>query len=337
MPEVRPAAPATRSPPRPRARRPRAPRSPRSSLPLGNDQSSYLGRCTSSTSRPRPEDHDAGGDHVRRLGHGARVVALGSVHHAEITPRLLMWGAVAVALVIAAAAVVVGIRWWNESHRTDLEQALAMAPQRQCAAVVDRLVQCPRGARPGPRRRPRRRGRRRAAGPGVRGRPHPEHCPGRLGGGDPGRLRLLSGNHRLGAVQPVGAGRGGDGAPAGVDGLRRDHRLARRRRIRRARARTPASGSGATTCSPASAGSRRSSRTSSSTRTAGLILTSDDPELPRGRGGRRPRRGRPGGPGRRRGGVRRTASRVDLRRRPRVRQAGDEPGRPDRPGAGRPS
>ena len=42
--------------------------------------------------------------------------------------RLVKWGAVAVALAIAATAVVVGIRIWRDSNRTDLERALSMAP-----------------------------------------------------------------------------------------------------------------------------------------------------------------------------------------------------------------
>ena len=41
---------------------------------------------------------------------------------------LLTWGAVVVALVVVAAGVVVGIRWWRDAHRTDLERAVAMAP-----------------------------------------------------------------------------------------------------------------------------------------------------------------------------------------------------------------
>ena len=41
---------------------------------------------------------------------------------------LLTWGAVVVALVVVAAGVVVGIGWWRDAHRTDLERAVAMAP-----------------------------------------------------------------------------------------------------------------------------------------------------------------------------------------------------------------
>ena len=37
-------------------------------------------------------------------------------------------GALVVALVITAAAVVVGVRWWSDSNRTDLERAMSMAP-----------------------------------------------------------------------------------------------------------------------------------------------------------------------------------------------------------------
>lgn len=43
--------------------------------------------------------------------------------------RLVKWGAVVVALAIAATAVVVGIRSWRDSNRTDLERALSMAPR----------------------------------------------------------------------------------------------------------------------------------------------------------------------------------------------------------------
>jgi hypothetical protein len=41
---------------------------------------------------------------------------------------LFTWGAVAVVLVVVAVAVVVGIRWWRDAHRSDLERAIAMAP-----------------------------------------------------------------------------------------------------------------------------------------------------------------------------------------------------------------
>jgi hypothetical protein len=41
---------------------------------------------------------------------------------------LFTWGAVALALAVVAVAVVVGIRWWRDAHRTDLERAIAMAP-----------------------------------------------------------------------------------------------------------------------------------------------------------------------------------------------------------------
>jgi hypothetical protein len=41
---------------------------------------------------------------------------------------LLVWGAVIVALVVVAAAGYVGISWWRDAHRTDLERAVAMAP-----------------------------------------------------------------------------------------------------------------------------------------------------------------------------------------------------------------
>jgi len=41
---------------------------------------------------------------------------------------LLAWAAVAVALALVATAVVVTVRWWRDSQRTDLERALSMAP-----------------------------------------------------------------------------------------------------------------------------------------------------------------------------------------------------------------
>jgi len=40
-----------------------------------------------------------------------------------------MWGAIVVVLAIVAVAALVGIRWWRDAHRTDLEEALAMAPR----------------------------------------------------------------------------------------------------------------------------------------------------------------------------------------------------------------
>lgn len=43
--------------------------------------------------------------------------------------QLLRWGAIGVALVIVAVAVVIGIRWWRDENRTDLERAMSMAPQ----------------------------------------------------------------------------------------------------------------------------------------------------------------------------------------------------------------
>jgi len=42
--------------------------------------------------------------------------------------RLFTWGAATVAVVLVAAAAVVGVRWWREAERTDLERAVAMAP-----------------------------------------------------------------------------------------------------------------------------------------------------------------------------------------------------------------
>jgi len=46
------------------------------------------------------------------------------------TPRksLLTWGAGFAALVVVAAGVFFGIKWWRDAHRTDLERAVAMAP-----------------------------------------------------------------------------------------------------------------------------------------------------------------------------------------------------------------
>lgn len=43
--------------------------------------------------------------------------------------RPLTWAALVVALVITAAAVVVGVRWWSDSNRSDLERAVSMAPR----------------------------------------------------------------------------------------------------------------------------------------------------------------------------------------------------------------
>ena len=42
--------------------------------------------------------------------------------------RLTVVGGVVLVLVLLATAAVVGVRWWQRSHRTDLEQALAYAP-----------------------------------------------------------------------------------------------------------------------------------------------------------------------------------------------------------------
>jgi hypothetical protein len=42
--------------------------------------------------------------------------------------RLLVWGAIGLALALVAVAVVVGVRWWREAQRSDLERAVAMAP-----------------------------------------------------------------------------------------------------------------------------------------------------------------------------------------------------------------
>jgi hypothetical protein len=40
-----------------------------------------------------------------------------------------MWGAIVVVLAIVAVAALVGIQWWRDAHRTDLAQALSMAPR----------------------------------------------------------------------------------------------------------------------------------------------------------------------------------------------------------------
>ena len=42
--------------------------------------------------------------------------------------RLLAWAAVGLALALIAVAVVVGVRWWRDTQRGDLERAVAMAP-----------------------------------------------------------------------------------------------------------------------------------------------------------------------------------------------------------------
>ena len=42
--------------------------------------------------------------------------------------RLTVVGGAALVLVLLAVAAVVGVRWWQRSHRTDLEKALAYAP-----------------------------------------------------------------------------------------------------------------------------------------------------------------------------------------------------------------
>lgn len=42
--------------------------------------------------------------------------------------RLVTIGALAIVVVVVAAAVVIGLRWWRDSQRTDLQRAFAMAP-----------------------------------------------------------------------------------------------------------------------------------------------------------------------------------------------------------------
>lgn len=42
--------------------------------------------------------------------------------------RLLRWGIPVLALLLVTAAVVVGVRWWRDAHRSALQQAVAMAP-----------------------------------------------------------------------------------------------------------------------------------------------------------------------------------------------------------------
>ncbi|QIG44705.1 hypothetical protein G5V58_19685 [Nocardioides anomalus] len=42
--------------------------------------------------------------------------------------RLTLAGAIAVALVLLACAAVVGVRWWQDRHRTELERAMGYAP-----------------------------------------------------------------------------------------------------------------------------------------------------------------------------------------------------------------
>ena len=120
-----PAGRAARSPRRPRApRRPPA-CSPGSSLPLGNDQSSYAGRCTSSTSSARAEDDGAGGDDVTCAAAWPLVS-----HHPDRDQeaRVRKWTAAGVAVLPSLAAVVVGLRWWQSSQSTDFERAVALAP-----------------------------------------------------------------------------------------------------------------------------------------------------------------------------------------------------------------
>jgi hypothetical protein len=100
---------------------------------LGNDQSSYLGRCTSSTDRfgPKtttPADTTSRGPRRTEPGGGTMAVSLTRVTR-ERRRWLTAVAAAGLALVLVALGVVAGFRWWSDAQRTDLQQALAWSPE----------------------------------------------------------------------------------------------------------------------------------------------------------------------------------------------------------------
>ena len=119
-------------------------------------------------------------------------------------------------LVLLAVAAVVGVRWWRECQRTDLERALAYAPpdsvrfswtdwagvRRELDSDVDAssssgdVEELPLAR--------------------VRRRPDLDVLDGGLGRRAAGAVRVLAGRRRLGAAQPGRQRVGGDDGPAGV-------------------------------------------------------------------------------------------------------------------------
>src|SRR5262245_8246318 len=108
--------------------------SPRSTLPLGKDQSSYFGRWTSSTVPPGPRT-TAPADTTSRSRPDGMMLSVASQGDEQETRlaqpwsrRLTVVAGALLALVLLAVVAVLGVRWWQDRQRSDLEQALAYAP-----------------------------------------------------------------------------------------------------------------------------------------------------------------------------------------------------------------
>src|SRR3954447_11118360 len=196
--------------------------SPRSSLPLGNDQSSYAGRWTSRTLPLRrttaPAARTSPGldaDGMRLVSHHPRGEVIdGATTRARSTRAetvLGRWG--------GPAGARVGRRWGPlvaRRRRCVVPRGGGPCPRRHPARVVDRLGgrPCPRGGRPVSRVVLR--GPRPVLAPYLRRRPQLHLGTRGIRVGPPAALRLLAGDGRLGALQPVRPGSRGDAAPAVV-------------------------------------------------------------------------------------------------------------------------
>ena len=194
-----------------------APCSPGSSLPLGKDQSSYLGRWTSSTSRAWPEDDRAGSD-ARPTAGAWRLVS----HHRCRRQQESRLDDRGMRRSVGGSSCVVARRRGRRRRAlvagrppTDLERAVAHGARatRQRLSWTDWAgVRGELDARP--RRRPVGRDRRRPSSStdGFEADLTSTSALVESAAVMQERLRLLPGDRRLGAVQPVGGGRRRHGA-----------------------------------------------------------------------------------------------------------------------------
>src|SRR5690242_6884883 len=118
--------------------------SPGSCLPLGQAQSSYLGRCTSSTSPPlslRTTTAPAATTSAPRAGTGTegrsfgamRIVSpavehLGKSEDEVVAGRGRTIALTVILVVVLGTLVTVGARFWADRNRTDLRRALDVVP-----------------------------------------------------------------------------------------------------------------------------------------------------------------------------------------------------------------
>ena len=151
---------------------------------------------------------------------------------ARVPRRLWIVAAVVVALVVAAG----GYLWWrHDDDRTSFAWAVGHAPAAPSVSPGPTGRPCARTSTPTSPQRSSADDLRTVPRPGLRRRPELDVGAGHVGTGAAATLRLLAGQRRLGAVQPVLPGRGRDAAPSVVGRPRRRRRPPPRPRLPGAR------------------------------------------------------------------------------------------------------